>query len=177
MTEQQHAKLRKQLREFVGEARYRWFVHIVQNWRPGEDRLFWWQERLIEAFAEQTGNRLPTDCDALKAIFDGEFPVRTLSEEEVPAWCEIEQLSVGQGWGTCDGFRWYFRAKYGSWCLALATDRSLDPVAVDDESEGFYKEELYGDGRYGASWMPDEEARYFIVESLKEFRELQFDKT
>jgi hypothetical protein len=103
--------------------------------------------------------------------------VLTLSDDELPAWCEIEQLSGGQAWGSCDGFRWYFRAKYGSWFLALATDPSVDPVTVDEESGGFYKEQPYGDGRYGASRITDEEARYFIVESLREFRAAQSHKT
>jgi hypothetical protein len=47
---------------------------------------------------------------------------------------------------------------------------------IDDEIGGFYREELYGSGTGGGTWIPDEEARYNIVESLKQFRELQSDK-
>lgn len=173
MTEQQHELIRAQFRAFAGEERYRRFVSIVQGWRPDETHLAWWQERLIEKFAEETGNRLPIDCNALKALFDGELPVQALAEDEVPDWCTIEHLSDGQASGICDGFKWYFSAKYGSWSLAVAIDAAVDPADIDDESGGFFKEAPYGDGRYGASWMPDDEARHFIVESLTEFRELQ----
>ena len=170
LTDQQRAKLREELLAFVGEERYRWFVSIVQGWDPGKGRLTWWQERLIEDFAKKTGRHLPADCNALLEIFGDEFPTRVLPLEEVPIWCEIEELSGGQAWGVCDGYRWYFRAKYGSWHLGLSLDPDIDPVRIDNDSQGFYKEELYGDGRSGASWISDGEARYFIVETLKAFR-------
>ena len=173
MTEQQYDLMRARFKAFAGEERYRRFVSKVQGWRPGAMRLAWWQERLIEKFAAETGNRLPVDCDSLIGIFKDEFPVRVLAEDEVPDWCIIEHLSDGQASGICDGFKWYFSAKYGSWSLAVATDPTMDPADIDDESGGFFKEALYGDGRYGASWMPDDEARHFIVDSLSEFREFQ----
>jgi hypothetical protein len=176
LTDQRYAKLREQLRAFAGEERYRRFVFDVQGWRLGEGRLFWWQERLLDNLTKKTEVRFPENFDELRAIFVNEFPVLTLSVEEVPGWCQIEELSIGQAWGKCDGFRWYFSCKYGSWNIALATDPSVDPVMIDDETGGFYREELYGSGTGGGTWIPDEEARYNIVESLKQFRELQSDK-
>lgn len=99
--------------------------------------------------------------------------VPRLAEGETPDWCEIEFLEGDcpvQGWGTCDGFPWYFRARGEHWTMAVATDPAGDPASIGDASEGFYREEPYGQTRFEAGYMPLDEARYFIVRCLEEFR-------
>ena len=101
-------------------------------------------------------------------------PRRTLDAASVPAWCGIEALegeAPVQGWGTCGTLRWYFRARWGSWTLGATADPAVDPVDVEGPTGGFFREELYGDGRYDASHMPLDEARHFIVDTLASWLE------
>lgn len=85
----------------------------------------------------------------------------------------IEHLGGGcpvQAWGTCEGAKWYFRARWAMWSISVA-EGDMDPVGLDAESGGaFYYEEDYGDGPYSAGSMPEDEARYFIVRELSRFR-------
>lgn len=57
---------------------------------------------------------------------------------------------------------WYFRARGDSWSMTVGNPG--DQHALD--SEAWRCEQEYGDGPYDAGWMPEDEARGFIVGAI-----------
>lgn len=169
--------LRVLFRAFVAdELRYkRFLLQLNEN-----TELMWWQVRLWEKFAGANGITVPAEHAAVAANFVGALaevmPCHELAEEDVPAWCSItvlEGCSPVQGWGTCYGHRWYFRARWDGWGITVSNEKSagVDGLAEFDWDTplAFRRDDVYGDERYDASYMPVPEARYLIVSALREF--------
>lgn len=164
------------LRRDLGEDR---FVRFLQALRDGPgDRLYVWQVEALDRLELRLGKVIPRDVVQLKSLL---LPLLarapTLVEAEVPAWITVDSLGGQcpvQAEGSADTARWYFRARWAEWSIGLTLDATRDPVDVDDNGEAtFYHEELYGDGRYDAGYMPHDEARYFIVRELSRWRRTQ----
>lgn len=173
--------LRERFRAFVAdELRYKRFLLQLE----GDTELMWWQERLWEQFVAAEGISLSADYQAVASVLAGALaevmPRHELAEEDVPAWCSITALEGSapvQGWGTCLGHDWYFRARWGGWQLEIyggreTSVREPDGHAPDvDRATIFQRDGGYGDERSDASYMPVSEARYVIVSALREFME------
>ncbi|MBK6579361.1 MAG: hypothetical protein IPG17_24865 [Sandaracinaceae bacterium] len=169
--------LRERFRAFVAdELRYKRFLLQLEE----NSELMWWQERLWEQFVAAEGISLSADYQVVAPIFAGALaevmPRHELAEEDVPAWCSITALEGSapvQGWGTCRGHAWYFRARWGDWEVIVSegtTNGGDGPAVFDlDSASAFRRDGGYGDERYDASYMPVAEARYFIVSALREF--------
>jgi len=67
-----------------------------------------------------------------------------------------------QAEGTVDGTPFYFRARWGSWSLAVGENCV---GAAESEDGVWVREREYGDGRYDAGWMSVDEARAFLLEA------------
>ena len=67
-----------------------------------------------------------------------------------------------QAEGTVDGAPFYFRARWGSWRLAIGENC----VGAKRSEDGIWvRKREYGDGRYDAGWMSEDEARAFLFEA------------
>ncbi len=94
-----------------------------------------------------------------------------MASAEVPTWIVIESLGGAaplQALGTVrGGGRWYFRARHEQWELYATRRPGADPL----EDEGaLYHEEAYGFLPSAASYMPEDEARAFIVAQLTRWK-------
>lgn len=161
------------LRRQLGDDRFSRFVYALRGGH--DDRIYFWQDEVLDRLEAEAGIALPRSPEALRPIFLPLVPVpETLPEIEVPDWISIDSLSgvaPVQGEGRADDAAWYFRARWGGWSIALSQDPQPNPVDVSTTTETtFYHEELYGDRRYDASYMPLDEARYFIVRELSRWR-------
>jgi hypothetical protein len=173
--------IRDRFRGYVAdELRYKRFLLQMAD----SAELMWWQERLWEQFTRAEGISVPASHAALVPIFAGALaevmPRNELHEKDVPAWCTISSLggqSPVQGWGTCIGHDWYFRARWGDWELVVYEKDGVGALVRNararERTTLFQRDDGYGDERYDASYMPIPEARYFIVEALREFMESQ----
>lgn len=171
--------LRERFRAFVAdELRYKRFLLQLE----GNTKLMWWQERLWEDFVAAEGISLSADYQVVTPFFAGALaevmPRHELAEDGVPAWCSITALEGSapmQGWGTCLGHDWYFRARWGGWELEVYGDHESsgrEPgghTADADRATIFQRDGGHGDERYDASYTSVSEARYLIVNALREF--------
>jgi hypothetical protein len=162
------------LRSALGddERRYRRFV--AQLWSPRSDGLImFWQCEVLDGLERDAGLVLPRNAAELAALLPA---LTTLSETEVPSWLHVEELSGAcpvQGVGTVGAWRWYFRARHDCWSISASRDTERDPVDVfGNSSNTFYTEEPYGDSSEAASYMPLDEARFYIVRELRRLRGL-----
>ena len=90
---------------------------------------------------------IPHNRDA--AGRDGE-PLRLNIRMKVT--CEACPLQIE---GTIDGVPFYFRARGESWSIGIGGN---DPV----DAPQWHKCERWGDGRYAAGWMKEEEGRNIV---------------
>lgn len=137
-------------------------------------------EQFTEPCADAPGLSTITDIKgflgALKETLDPVFEEqRKVWEREGPAAeARVESLgfdidSIGgncpvQAYGTVDGKRFYFRARYDEWQFHVA---DTDDQIFDAPS--FYIERPYG-AAFEAGWMPKHEAIGFICDSVEEYR-------
>ena len=66
-----------------------------------------------------------------------------------------------QGEGTIGDKPFYFRARGQGWCMAIGGDIFSNPEWV--------RLRPYGETKYAAGWMPEEEAQAFIEQSAEDF--------
>jgi hypothetical protein len=66
-----------------------------------------------------------------------------------------------QAEGTINGKAFYFRARGTEWTIGIGGDEVLFPEWSDGAP--------YGNGPYDAGWMPEEEARAFILASAEKY--------
>ena len=164
------------LRSALGdERRYRRFV--AQLLSPRSDGLImFWQCEVLDGLEREAGLVLPRNAAELAALLPPLPHRTTLSETEVPSWLHVEELSGAcpvQGVGTVGAWRWYFRARHDRWSISASRDTERDPVDVFGNSlNTFYTEEPYGDSAEDASYMPLDEARFYIVRELRRLRGL-----
>jgi hypothetical protein len=164
-----------QLRALLGERRFRKFVLAVRE-RVGESRLHFWQDAVLDELAASTSFQVPRRPDDLAPLLEGLVDAPpVLAKTEVPSWLTVEFLGGEcpvQGWGTCGGWSWYFRARGEQWTIS-ASDGSVDAIDVDATSDvTFYYEEEYAFGvsQYDAGYMSHDEARHYIVRELSRLR-------
>jgi hypothetical protein len=87
---------------------------------------------------------------------------------QAEGWCDVGGVEDGSATGA---WKFYFRARGKGWSVS-ASDLG-DPVDVlvnDDHS--YYYEELY-EARtddYGAGYMPQDVARYYLIRELEKLR-------
>jgi hypothetical protein len=67
-----------------------------------------------------------------------------------------------QAEGTIDGEKFYFRARGIHWRIGIGGDVVTNPTWGYGES--------YGSGEFAAGWMPEEEAKDFIVKAVELYR-------
>lgn len=77
-----------------------------------------------------------------------------------------------QGNGVVDGCRWYFRARWSHWGLAIAYEPATDPVMVEPHTPGgfYFGEDYPGDG-FNAGYMLDDEAWQLVEKGFRAFRD------
>ena len=66
-----------------------------------------------------------------------------------------------QAWGTVDGDQFAFRSRWDRWSFTVSNDPKVEPDDIESSEQGYFVEQLYG-GRYGAGYMPENEARKII---------------
>ena len=157
-------KLKELLIKELGDETFRRFYFALLS----HDRLLFWQEKLIDQLRGK-GIEIPNNITELKTRLKDSIVYKTLTENEVPSEIVIHFLKGDapvQGEGTFRTFKWYFRARFSHWGLSISIDPNIDPLNIQHEVDGYYIEDIYGDGRYDASYMPLDEARNFIVENL-----------
>lgn len=71
-----------------------------------------------------------------------------------------------EGWIT--GKPFYFRARGNEWSFSVATSGDADPVEVESDADGFYREGQYGK-RYQASYLPFDVAETIILDCVGEY--------
>jgi hypothetical protein len=71
-----------------------------------------------------------------------------------------------QGYGTADGFTWYFRARHFAWTFDVWDVPFQENGWLPDAPEVFST----GDEHHNASWMPYPEAWAAIEQSIAAFR-------
>lgn len=159
------------LRGYLGEPQFRQFVLDVRELGDGPN-LHPSQAKVLDDLEHACRRQISrTPAVLAELLRDAIPPPDVLAEADVPEWIQIDLTSFGglcpvQGWGTCEGWSWYFRARWEHWRLA-ASDGSVDPVDVFSSSDStFYHEEPYGTSDSAAGYMPLDEARYFIVREL-----------
>ncbi len=64
--------------------------------------------------------------------------------------------------GFNDGDEFYFRSRWSDWDVAVSNDPAVDPSDGHHDRLAFYREGEYGDGPYGASYMPLHIAEFII---------------
>jgi len=154
------------LRTFLGLKRFLKFVAATRE----HDRLLSWQEEALRRLAAERGIQLGLGHASLKQLL-ASVDLRQLPEiPALPPWCGVEFFG-GQGpvqaWGQFGSCRWYFRAR-GRYASVHVSADNQDPLDVSstDASHHFHEEE-YGFNDFSASYMPEGEARYFIVRELE----------
>lgn len=90
-----------------------------------------------------------------------------MAEEEQDMRIVIDQIGGNcpvQAEGTVDGKEFYFRARGSRWSMSIGgSDSATDPE--------WYYEETYGSGPYDAGWMTVDEARDFIDQAVRRYRD------
>lgn len=163
------------LRSALGdERRYRRFVAQLSN--PRSDGLImFWQSKVLDELERGNGLILPRNAAELATLLPPLPPQPGLTESQVPPWLHVEELWGAcpvQGAGTLGEWRWYFRARHDEWSIAASRNAEHDPVDVFGNSpDTFYAEEPYGDRAHDASYMPLDEARFYIVRELSRLRD------
>jgi len=157
--------IKEELRHFLGREKFQSFYFAIQN----SDRLYFWQERIIEKLSLEIKEELPTNIDFWKLLLKDAIVYSLLLEKDVPSYIEIDSLTEPcpvQGEGKCYGYRWYFRARWDGWELYLSYDPKVEPLDIEPYKNGYIIEDIYGDCKMSAGYMLLDEARYFIVSSL-----------
>ena len=165
--------LADELRSFLGDKWFYRFLNALERSLP-RPRLFYWQDDVLDDFTARTGTNVPRAPNALfELLKDARRQPKTLSEADVPSWITIHQLEGEgpvQGYGLISTWSWYFRARWEAWTIAASVP-GIDPVGVfENNDSAFFHAEDYGDARYAASYMPLDEARFFIVRELSRLR-------
>ena len=165
----QKNNLKEILVKEIGEDTFRRFYFALLDY----DRLHFWQEKLITQL-QAKGINIPKCKNKLKSDLKDSIVYKTIAENEVPSEIIIHSLNGDapvQGEGSFHNFKWYFRARFGHWELSLSIDPKITPSEIQHNVNGYYKEGVYKDGKYDASYMPLDEARSFIVENLLLFED------
>ncbi len=72
--------------------------------------------------------------------------------------------------GTIDGLTLYFRARWASWRLAIATDLKSAVRATGQAEAAFYHESLDKLGEFEASWLEPTQVNHAVRACLTAFR-------
>ena len=78
--------------------------------------------------------------------------------EEPSGYCPV------QAEGTVDGFPFYFRSRYDTWTVYIATNKDSDPL---DEQSWVNHEAYPSGGQFSAGYAPREECVEFISKCAK----------
>jgi len=93
-----------------------------------------------------------------------------LNEQGIDGY--VEGQCPVQGCGTVDGYPWYFRARWESWSMEIADDKTVDceclPL-VGYSCSGWVVEEDWG-AKYEAGYMEEFVAYEFIKKVVELFR-------
>lgn len=147
-----------------------------------QDELLFWMQELWDAFNASSTMELPSELEAIRALFEPAYrsmmqPAHSLSASELPGWCGLESLggqAPVQADGVCHGHPWYFRARGSAWSLEVAGAPGGEVPSGELKPGDFAIEAGYGFGEFDASYMPENEARWFIVRGLECFVTLRF---
>lgn len=69
-----------------------------------------------------------------------------------------------QGEGKYNGYDWYFRSRWDTWYLTIASKKGVDALS---DSEAFFYSELWGEEPGEAGWMPEEIAQECINKAFQ----------
>ncbi|NOU33625.1 MAG: hypothetical protein HOO96_37505 [Polyangiaceae bacterium] len=162
------------LRQHLGE-RFERFIGALDA--EATEPLFW-QARALDEIEAQSGIRFSRSPAELASLLRPLLPVPArMHPADVPDWITVDSLEGSaplQGEGTVTGGkRWYFCARGEHWELWAGRAAGADPL----EDEGaLVHEEPYGSHRFDASYMPQDEARAFIVGQLTRWKASLLDE-
>jgi hypothetical protein len=105
------------------------------------------------------------------AVLSASLP---LSEEENEAVTVVVEEIGGncpvQAEGTIDGRRFYFRARWNGWRVAIHPTATGDYLSWPDDGTEWDFSEAWGEGEYDAGWMPEDTAREMIDKAANLYR-------
>jgi hypothetical protein len=161
------------LRAELGERRYVRFVRQLHRART-DGLVAFWQSRVLDKLEASRALVLPRYASSLAELLPALATNPIVTEADVPAWITVEWLEYGaptQGWGSAGRWKWYFRSRHEEWSIGAERDATTRPVGVfENGPDSFFTSEDYGFESFEASYMPLDEARYFIVRELTRLR-------
>ena len=95
-------------------------------------------------------------------------PERNVTDDAIGLSYRLYGAAPVQAEGIIAGKPFYFRARHEEWSFSVAPTAEADPVDVESERQGFYREGQYG-RRDEASYMPFDTAEAIIKGNVHDY--------